>query len=395
MCPSYMATGDELHSTRGRARLLFEMLQGEAVTGGWRDEAIKQSLDLCLSCKACKSECPTNVDMAAYSNVDLAKLKVEFLAHYYEGRRRPLRAHAFGRVDRWLRAASRVPHVANALLAAPGAAPFLRRTLGIAPERALPRVATAPFRLARRVQETAGAATVVLWADTFNAFLHPAALHAAVAVLERTGAGVHVPPPGLCCGRPLYDFGLLDEARRYLVRVLDALAPAIDAGLPIVVLLFPRDARASRLRRQTLGLGEFLVRRAPAWEPPRLGGRVLLQGHCHQKALAGMADEESLLARTGAEVVSPDAGCCGMAGPFGFDAASYGVSQAIAERVLLPAVRREPEDTTIVADGFSCREQIRQGTGREPLHLAELLARALVAAEGHSPAGTGRVKAER
>jgi Fe-S oxidoreductase len=382
MCPSFMATREEAHSTRGRARMLFEMLQGEAVTGGWQDEAVKQSLELCLSCKACKSECPTNVDLAAY--------KAEFLAHYYEGRRRPLEAHAFGRVDRWLRAASRAPRIANAVLRAPGAGALLRRLLRVAPQRELPRLAPETFRRGHRTHGAEAAADAVLWVDTFNDHLCPQVLHAAAAVLAGAGVRVHVPAAPLCCGRPLYDYGMLDEARQYLRRVLDALGPQIDAGLPVIVLepscasvfrdeltqLWPDDPRAGRLRRQTVLLSEFLARREPIYDPPRFSGRMLLHGHCHHKALMKMTDEETLLRRMGAEVETPDTGCCGMAGPFGLDAGKYAVAQAIGERVLLPAVRRASAGTVIVAGGFSCREQIRQSTGREALHLAEVLARA-------------------
>ncbi len=386
MCPSYMVTREERHSTRGRARMLFEMLQGEAVTGGWRDEGVKQSLDLCLACKACKSECPTNVDLATY--------KAEFLSHYYEGRRRPIRAYALGRVDRWLRLASRTPRLANGLMHSPLSSP-VRRLLGLARARSLPALAPVPFsRTNAGTTRTTrnGGAEAVLWVDTFNNHFHPGTLMAARAVLEETGARVLVPQSPLCCGRPLYDFGMLDEARQYLRDVMNALAPQIDAGLPVVVLepgcasvfrdelgqLFPKDARAARLAQQTRLLPEYLDRHAPGFVLPRLSQRVLLHGHCHQKAVMKTGDEAALLRRMGAEVSAPDAGCCGMAGPFGMSEETEVVGRAIGERVLLPAVRAAGADTLVVASGFSCREQIRQTTGREALHLADVLARALV-----------------
>ena len=232
---------------------------------------------------------------------------------------------------------------------------------------------------------------VILWADTFNNFFHPSTSRAAFHVLQAAGARVIVPRERLCCGRPLYDFGMLDRAKAYLQRVMDRLAPQIDAGVPIVVLepscasvfrdelrnLFPGDARADKLRQQTFLLSEFLERRAPDFQPPRLERSVLLHGHCHHKALMKMTDEESLLKKMGAQVTAPDAGCCGMAGPFGFDADKYDVSMAIGERVLLPAVRNTPPDTLILSDGFSCREQIYQATGRKALHLAEVVQLAL------------------
>ena len=394
MCPSYMVTLEEEHSTRGRAHMLFELLQGEVVQGGWKDEHVKESLDLCLSCKACKSECPANVDMATY--------RAEFLSHYYEGRRRPLNAYAFGMVDRWLELASIAPGLANFATGVPGLSHLMRRALHIAPERQLPRVAAMNFRKwARRNSvrtvgsrsavpgrtTTASAKQVILWVDTFNNHFHPETSQAALRVLQSAGFEVAIPEARLCCGRPLYDFGLLDQAKRYLRTVMASLGEAIDAGSPIVVLepscasvfrdelrnLFPNDARAARLRSQTVLLSELLESREVGYEPPRLAQKVLLHGHCHHKAIMKLGPEESLLRRTGAEVQSPDSGCCGMAGAFGFEADKYAISQAVGERVLLPAVRKTAADTLIVTDGFSCREQIRQATGRKALHLAEAL----------------------
>jgi len=392
MCPSYMATLEERHSTRGRARMLWELLQGEVLTDSWQNEQTKEALDLCLSCKACKSECPTNVDMATYRS--------EFLAHYYEARGRPLEAYAFGLVDRWAALGSIAPGMANLMLKVPGVRGLAARLLHLAPQRQLPQLASQSFaRWARSSgvslpgSQRAGEREVILWADTFNNYFHPETSRAAFEVLM--SAGVHVTVPGvrLCCGRPLYDFGMLARAKSYLQRVMDHLAPQIDAGVPLVVLepscasvfrdelrsLFPSDARATRLRQQTFLLSEFLERHAPGFEPPRLERGVLLHGHCHHRALMKMTDEESLLTKMGAKVTAPDAGCCGMAGPFGFEARKYDVSMGIGERVLLPAVRNAPSDMLIVSDGFSCREQIEHATGRRALHLAEVLQIALSA----------------
>jgi Fe-S oxidoreductase len=395
MCPSYMVTLEEEHSTRGRAHLLFELLQGEVVRDGWKDEHVKHALDLCLSCKACKSECPTNVDIATY--------RAEFLAHYYEGTNRPLHAYAFGMVDRWLQLAALAPRLANLLTRAPGISHAVRRLLHLAPERRLPHLAPVSFRqwARRHGVRTAGPgvaprgdatrAPVMLWVDTFNNYLHPETARAAVAVLEAAGCNVVIPARRLCCGRPLYDFGLLDRAKDYLRSILDALGDQIDAGVPLVVLepscasvfrdelrnLFPADARAIRLRSQTLLLAEFLESRPTAFQPPRLHRTVVLHGHCHQKAIMKMGDEESLLRKMGVELQSLDSGCCGMAGAFGFEADKFAVSQAIGERVLLPAVRAADAETLIVADGFSCREQIRQATGRRAIHVAEAIQLAL------------------
>jgi FAD/FMN-containing dehydrogenase/Fe-S oxidoreductase len=390
MCPSYMVTGEEQHSTRGRAHLLWEMLQGELRPEGWKSEAVHQALELCLSCKACKSECPVQVDMATY--------KAEFLSHYYAGRLRPLRAYAFGWMDRWARLAAVAPGLVNACSQNPLGAGLAKRLLGIAPERRLPRFADEDFRSTMRRRQltvtgkaaqsskTASAPLVFLWADTWNNFLHPQALHAASAVLARAGFQVQTAQRHLCCGRGLYDFGMLGRARRYLRTVLDALASQLEAGTPIVVLepscasvfrdellnFFPDDARAVRLAQQTYLLAEFLARHAPQYTPPSLAGRdVLLHGHCHQKSQ--MQAEQSLLERAGARVWMPDSGCCGMAGPFGFEKEKYAVSTALGERVLLPAVRAASPETLIVSDGFSCREQVGQLSSRRAMHLAEVL----------------------
>jgi Fe-S oxidoreductase len=269
----------------------------------------------------------------------------------------------------------------------------------VAPQREMPQLATQSFAKWARLSNVpapdpkgaAGPLDVILWADTFNNYFHPSTSRAAFDVLQSAGARVTVPRERLCCGRPLYDFGMLDRAKAYLQRVMDSLAHQIDAGVPVVVLepscasvfrdelrnLFPTDPRADKLRKQTFLLSEFLERHAPDFQVPRLERSVLLHGHCHHKALMKMTDEESLLKKMGAHVTAPDAGCCGMAGPFGFDAGKFDVSTAIGERVLLPAVRQAPSDTLILSDGFSCREQIYQGTGRKALHLAEVVQLAL------------------
>jgi Fe-S oxidoreductase/FAD/FMN-containing dehydrogenase len=391
MCPSYMVTLEEEHSTRGRAHMLFEVLQGEVVRDGWKDEHVKKALDLCLACKACKSECPTNVDVATY--------KAEFLAHYYEDKSRPLHAYAFGMIDRWAALGSKVPWLANFFSSAPGFRHLLQGVLHLAPQRRMPQLAGSTFQSWARknrvpaLRGASGSATssgksdVILWADTFNNYFHPETSRAALEVLRGAGFNVIVPQIHLCCGRPLYDFGLLDRAKQYLERILSVLTAQITAGIPLVVLepscasvfrdelrnLFPLDLRAAKLRSQTFLLSEFLEHHAPGYTPPQLPGKVLLHGHCHHKSLMGLGDEESLFKKMGADLQSVDSGCCGMAGPFGFEKGKYEVSQAVGERVLLPAVRNTAENTLIVSDGFSCREQILQSTGRRAIHLAEAL----------------------
>jgi len=618
MCPSYMATREERHSTRGRAHLLWELLEGKVLGSGrdapdWHNESVREALDLCLSCKACKSECPVNVDLATY--------KAEFLAHYYGDRLRPPQHYAFGFMDRIAHLASLIPgltpRLANLPLATPGLSHAIKAILGVAPQRRLPRFAPrsfqsewrnrrlanspftdrdqtprdrsapgqtplgpsgfvsghdfsradqpqqeegalAPMREAQTVEAPAfrpgnepsqneralapglkghafenpaldepsvvkghdlgnslpaepsvvkghdlgnslpaepsvvkghafenpaldepslvkghgfsradqprqedgalapvreaqtveapafrpgnepsqneralapglkghafenpaldepsvvkghdfsradnrlkdeGALTpgrVLLWPDTWNNYYHPPSLHAAAQVLTSAGFAPEVPRHHVCCGRPLYDFGFLPAARAYLLRILEQFAPHIDAGLPFIFLepscasvfrdelvnFFPPGSefgpRAQRLRSQTFLLSEFLVRHAPGYIPAQLPGReILLHGHCHHQSMMKMTDEVDLLRRTGATVTLLDSGCCGMAGPFGFERDKYEVSQAIGERVLLPAVRAASPDTLLVADGFSCREQVSQNTTRCALHFAEVLA---------------------
>ena len=390
MCPSYRATREERHSTRGRARLLWEMLNGDVLSGGWRNHAVREALDLCLACKGCKHDCPVTVDMATY--------KAEFLAHYYAGRLRPRQAYAFGWIHQWARIASAAPAMANLLTHAPGLADVAGWAVGMAPERRAPAFAPERFkRWFRRRGRRTGGRPVLLWADTFNDFFHPETAQAAVAVLERAGFRVYVPRVELCCGRPLYDYGFLGMARRWLRQILRTLRRPIRAGLPMVVLepscasvfrdellnLLPGDEDARRLARQTCTLDELLTRHAPELPLPTLRGRALVQGHCHHKSVLDFAGEEGLLRRLGLELSAPEAGCCGMAGAFGFEAGTHAeVARTCGERALLPAVRAAGEATLVIADGFSCREQIAQGTGRTALHLAEVLELAFARREG-------------
>jgi Fe-S oxidoreductase/FAD/FMN-containing dehydrogenase len=380
MCPSYMATREEKHSTRGRAHLLWELLQGEVLEDAWQNDDVKDALDLCLSCKACKTECPTNVDLATY--------KAEFLSHYYEGRSRPLYAYAFGLIDRWARMASYTPRLANALGRFSLTAGLAKGVLHIAPQRRLPQFATSTFRKRSAGRKTGSGAPVLLWADTFTNYFQPHIAEAAYDVLSSAGFTVKVLQRHVCCGRPLYDFGMLDKAKEYLTEAMDALAEEISAGTPILVLepscasvfrdeavnLMPDDPRTAKLKRQTMLLGEFLVRRAPDYAPATTQQRILVHMHCHQRAIFNMKDEVAVLHKTGGDVRLLDSGCCGMAGPFGFEKKRYGVSQTLGERVLLPAVRGAEPGTVIVTDGFSCREQIAQNTSKRAVHLAEVLA---------------------
>ena len=386
MCPSYMATRDEKHSTRGRARLLFEMLEGNPLRNGWRNEAVKDALDLCLACKGCRAECPVSVDMATY--------KSEFLSHYYAGHRRPRSAYAFGLMYWWARAASHVPRVANFLTHAPGIRDVLKRAADVAPQREIPRFATRTFRdwFAHRPKRNVGRPRVLLWPDTWNNHFHPGTAQAAVEVLEAAGFQVTIPRVSLCCGRPLYDYGMLGVAKKLLREIVTTLRDEIREGVPLVGLepscvsvfrdelvnLLHESPDAERLSKQSYLLSEFLVAHADNFAPPPLAAKALVHGHCHHKSVLRFDDEEELIKRMGLQYTVLDAGCCGMAGGFGFEkGAHYDVSIKCAERVLLPAVRDADRDTLLVADGFSCREQIAQTTDRRAVHLADVLKLAL------------------
>ncbi|MEV0182510.1 FAD-binding and (Fe-S)-binding domain-containing protein [Streptomyces sp. NPDC050625] len=434
MCPSFRATGEEAHSTRGRARLLHEMLAGELVTDGWRSTEVRDALDLCLSCKGCRSDCPVEVDMATY--------KAEFLYHHYEGRRRPAAHYTMGWLPLWLRwvARTRTAPVLNALASVRPLARAAKWLGGIAPEREIPRVAGETFsrwwarRLGARLRGRAAAGrtgkhgaeaprtTVLLWPDTFTEHFSPSVGKAAVRVLEAAGLGVTLPPtrrmrvrrsargevegvgmnpwaPGrrtrACCGLTYVSTGQLDRARAVLRRTLDLmepyLLPELGDDIPPVVVLEPScaaalrtdlpellhdDPRAARLASAVVTFAEALARYAPEWPPPPVDRPVAGQTHCHQHAVLGDAPDRGLREAAGltGELTG---GCCGLAGNFGFEKGHFEVSKTCAEEQLLPSVRTAPEGTVILADGFSCRTQLEQLAGVRGRHLAEVLAEAL------------------
>ncbi|MCX5397706.1 FAD-binding and (Fe-S)-binding domain-containing protein [Streptomyces sp. NBC_00102] len=395
MCPSFRATGEEKHSTRGRARLLHEMLAGEIVTDGWRSTEVRDALDLCLSCKGCRSDCPVGVDMATY--------KAEFLHHHYRGRLRPAAHYALGSLPRWLRLAAPFAPLLNALARVRPLAALAKRLAGIAPERPIPALARQPLtRWWKRRGEEAGAGAgsggeVLLWPDTFTTYLSPQVGHAAVRVLESTGRTVRHPGPGLCCGLTYVSTGRLDRARTVMRRTLDRLGASLGEppGRPLVVLepscaaalrtdlpeLLPDDPRAAQLAASVSTLAEYLEEYAPDWESPRLGREVAGQTHCHQHAVLGDAADRRLRERAGLDG-ELSGGCCGLAGNFGFEKGHWDVSAACAEEQLLPAVRSAAPGTEILADGYSCRTQLEQLAGVRARHLAEVLAEGLEAAEG-------------
>jgi FAD/FMN-containing dehydrogenase/Fe-S oxidoreductase len=390
MCPSYMVTQEEEHSTRGRSRLLFEMLNGHRdgpIRDGWRSKEVLESLDLCLACKGCKSDCPVNVDMATY--------KVEFLHQHYKGRLRPRSAYAMGWLPLVARVVSPLSPVVNTVTSAPVTGRIVKALGGVDRRRDVPVFARQTLRgwWRRRAPQSGGdRGEVVLWPDTFTDRFHPHVGRAAVEVLEAAGWRVRIPEQWLCCGLTWISTGQLDVARRVLNRTVDALREHVRAGGLVVALepsclavlrsdaaeFFPDDLDVERLRRQAVTLAELLHDHTPGWQPPQVERRALVQTHCHQHAVLGRDADAAVMEAAGLDVEELDSGCCGLAGNFGFEDGHYDVSMACAERVLLPRLREAPDEHVILADGFSCRTQIEQGrVGRTGLHLAEVLAGAL------------------
>ncbi|MDN5914506.1 MAG: FAD-binding protein [Pseudonocardia sp.] len=398
MCPSYQVTGEEEHSTRGRARLLFEMLEGHddsAVTDGFRSAAVRDALDLCLACKGCKSDCPVGVDMATY--------KAEFLSQHYRRRLRPAAHYSMGWLPLWARLARFAPRLLNAALHAPGLARLGKRLAGIAPQRDAPAFAGETFQewwagQGRPRPDPRDPRTVVLWPDTFTNHFEPHVARAAVEVLESAGFVVAVPTRALCCGLTWISTGQLGTAKRVFGRTVAALRPWIEAGTLVVGLepsctavfrsdapeLFPDDEDVARLAGRFVTLAEALLNHAPdGWEPPQLERAAIVQTHCHQHAIMKADADAELMRRAGIDADTLDSGCCGLAGNFGFEDGHYDVSMACAEQALLPAVRDAGPDTLVLADGFSCRTQVaharitRGGTGRRAIHLAEALRMAM------------------
>ena len=403
MCPSYMATREEAHSTRGRANTLRLVMAGRLDESGLGDEGVREVLDLCLECRACKAECPVGVDVARF--------KSEFLADYWQRHGTPLRARALGHVHALSRWASRVPGAANALVGSGIVRSLNARLLGLHPDRPLPRWAhhTLQAQWARdpaRPPEPEGSRRAWLFNDTFTNYFHPEIGLAAREVLEAAGVTAGL-AANVCCGRPLISQGLLQEARelaarntKYLSSLVGRALPGAPGGpdrvRPTIVFLEPsclsamredvpallrgeQQQQARQIADACLSFEEFVERRAGAADgrgvPLREGpARVLLHGHCHQKSMGGVAPAKALLARIpGATVTDLDAGCCGMAGSFGYAREHFDVSRQIGERRLLPAARRLADGEILVAAGTSCRQQVADFTGVRALHPAELL----------------------
>ena len=383
MCPSFQVTREEKHTTRGRARLLFEMLRGEVIKDGWQSREVAEALDLCLACKGCTSDCPVHVDMPSY--------KAEFRYHHYRSmkRWRPRHAYAMGFIDQASRIAARMPGVVNAVTQTPGVRRLPKLAGGLDRHRKLPRFA--PVTLQEWFAERGGTTNpngprVVLFPDTFNNHLHTDVGVACVEAIEAAGWQVVMPSGHVCCGRPLYDYGFLDTARRYLLNVLEVLRDDVRAGTPVVGMepsclavfkeeltsMLPHDDDAHRLARNAYHFGEFFD--TFGIDVPKLHGTALVWTHCHQRATGGPQPEQQVLERMGLSTEPASGGCCGLAGSWGFEKGKFGISMDCGEQALLPAVRDAEEDTVVVADGFSCKTQIQEArTGRSALHLAQVM----------------------
>jgi len=414
MCPSFQATHDEVHSTRGRARSLAEMLRGETITDGWKSKETLEALDLCLSCKACATECPVNVDMATY--------KAEFLHHHYRhgllsflGRnRRPMAQFTMGWMPLLMRVVEKVPFAFRAVNLLESLRPveeLTKRLGGIEPKRRMISFAPQPLtRWFRRRQaegrrpgdDVTGRPTVVLWPDTFTNFSADAPGKAAVEVLEAMGYRVLLPMGNVCCGLTWHSTGQLDMTQKVLRDTLDVMEPLLEAGYPVIGLepsctvmlqdeiteLLPEDPRARRVAELTTTLGAFAARHLAAggpWPFQELStgagpAQAVCQVHCHQKSTSGYDPELEVLAKLGVDTAVVGGGCCGLAGNWGFEPGHYEVSQRLGERELFPAIRGAADGTIVLADGFSCRTQIAQGTGADGVHLAQVMQAALPAA---------------
>ena len=376
MCPSYRATGEEKHSTRGRARVLAEMLDGEIVPDSWDSDTVNEALDLCLSCKACSSECPVGVDMATY--------KAEFLHQRYRGRLRPKSHYSMGWLPAMLALGRRAPKLGNRLLALGPAQAMAKRLGGIDKRRELPRLANRSFfRWYRSHERRDSGDTVVLWVGSFTKSFSSDIARAAVLVLKRAGYRVELAPPSVCCGLAWVSTRQLDIARRIMrrsVRLLDRTArdSPIVALEPSCATALRHDAgslvggeQVTRVADRIRSLAEVLVDRDLAIPSRKL--EAVAQFHCHQRATFGTVSDRAVLESVGVDLHSIDEGCCGLAGNFGFEDGHYDVSVACAEEALLPALREHPSDQPVLADGYSCRLQIEQLGGRKAVHLAELL----------------------
>lgn len=384
MCPSYIVTHEEKHTTRGRARLLFEMMQGDVIKDGWQSKEVYDALDLCLACKGCTNDCPVHVDMPTY--------KSEFLYHHYKSpmRNRKRYMYAFGFIDQAARLASLNPELVNFVTRSPVTSRIAKFVAGMDQRRRVPEFA--PTTLQSWFRRRGGSANktgrpVLLWPDTFNNHFHTQVGVAAVESLEAAGFCVLMPQQHVCCGRPLYDYGFLDVAERYLRRTLNILRDEIRNGTPLIGMepsclavfrdeltkVLPHDEDANRLRKASYHWPEFFEEHnVPV---PKLDAKAVVWGHCHHKATGGMDPEMKLLkGRMGMDANEATGGCCGLAGSWGFEAGKYDLSMQCGEIGWLPAARKAEPSTLLIADGFSCKTQLQEsGVDRQALHVAEVM----------------------
>ena len=387
MCPSYQATGNERYSTRGRAHLLHELLRGQILQDGWNDTDVADSMEHCLSCKACKSQCPTGVDIASY--------KAEFMQHHYAGKRRPLHHHVFGRIGEWLPYLVKAPRLVN-LLQSQFPGQWGKQLLGIEPGKRLPRLAVTDFaRWAASSCTThdkhfhwfgdTEKPAVILWNDSINNHYRPAITRSALAVLQKTGWRVGVAREHFCCGRPLYEYGLLDQAHQTLRTVLDGFHASLPTESQVVVLepsclsvfkdellrMYPDDPRAQDLTTRCMSLSQLLA--SSAVKVRRTLGHGIIHLHCHDKSL-GLAEHDRQWMQACFDTLDEiESGCCGMAGTYGIRKQTASIGQHLFERALGPAINKSSQSTVIVANGFSCHKQINDNTARRVLHPVEVL----------------------
>lgn len=383
MCPSYAVTREEKHTTRGRARLLFEMLQGNVVKDGWQSQEVHDALELCLACKGCTNDCPVHVDMPTY--------KSEFLFHYYQSprRQRSRYMYAFGFIDQFSRLASLHPELVNFVTQTPGLSHAAKFLTGIDQRRRVPEFAPLTLQtwFQRREPRNQNGPPVMVWPDTFNNHFHTEVGVACVESLEAAGYRVLMPRGHVCCGRPLYDYGFLNVAERYLRRTLLQLRDEIRQGMPIVGMepsclavfrdempkILPNNEDAARMRESCYHWAEFFEKhQVPV---PKLEGKAVVWGHCHHKATGGMSPEMNLLKKSmGLDAEEAKGGCCGLAGSWGFETGKYDISMQCGEIGLLPAVRKAAPSTVVIANGFSCKTQLDQAkVGRHALHCGEVI----------------------
>lgn len=392
MCPSFLVTREERHTTRGRARTIFEMLQKDVIKAGWKSKGVSDALEYCLECKGCKKECPVNVDMATY--------KSEFQYHHFKGRMRPLSHYVIGMIGYWAPFAYRMSGFSNFMTQKNGLGNFTKRICGLAVERPLPQFYSLSFtqwyknqlkvtKGPRKDNWQQGQKKVVLFPDVYNNYFDPLALIQACYIMENWGYQVFVPPGRIGSVQALLHYGMLNKAKKELARILQAFRPYLENGTPIVFLepsdaavfrddtknLIPHDQDGLRFRRLTYLLSEFIVEKdLPV---PQMHGKAILHAHCHQKAVLHIKDIHKILKKMDIDYEEPQMTCCGLAGPFGFEKKHYDLSMKVGELHLLPAVRAASKDTWLVAEGFSCRKQIEDGTGRDVMHLSELIYRGM------------------